>query len=51
MPEEEISFEELLKNLEKLKDIDSNINKDEKRSLQRRRSNVFGGSGFRGGAR
>jgi len=47
--EKEIKFEDLLNDLKKLKDIKVSLGSSTKRKLQRKRSNVFGGSSFRGG--
>jgi len=49
MVEIEIKFEDLLDDLQKLKDIDVEINNESKRDLQRKRSTLFGGSSWRSG--
>ena len=45
-----ISFDELLGQLEKLKNVDATINIEDrnKRELQRKRSTAYGGSSWRG---
>jgi len=49
MVQVDIKFEDLLDDLQKLKDIDVEINNESKRDLQRKRSTLFGGSSWRSG--